>query len=860
MDELNLEEIEKKLNTEFENGQRLVFWYDADGSFFDMVDQLKLGAAEILHLTERNAFRIKLLIEHENPEGQYLIYAPFEKPLVSKNHLEDTLLYSKAFYADKLSLIAADIGLPSRLRGSLETLKAFFAVSGGKMKAAEKRAGIRRTNAFIERANEMDLSSVDQETIPVIAMCVVAKARNTTVDDLIYAVLSYGDIREQKIITEFSENGLVDVFWNLCETRFGYTEAKPSLLKFVISLFAVYTCKDYLTAAPSQWKPFMQDKMKRKVSNISVMLENMMNSMMYRDYFDTISQAASRELDGEAVMRNLPLENILHTASFALIDRILIQWMIARELAEDRNASVSGYSIPEICEERLRLHFGTAFSAEYEILLAGFQLLEAVHYVPAASLSDLIQNYCKEDYKIDMEYRRFISALDRIEDGEPFEQLADLLQNVYITDYLEKIVYQWNVAYEENSLHQAIAEQKDFYQEKVASMREKVVVIVSDGFRYEAARELERMLREDENSEVSMSAMMTSLPSITIIGNAQLLPHEKITLTDEKAPAVLLDGRPTGTTVLKEKILQAANMNSAAISFDAIKALKSKVRDYTAGKEVIYIFHNQIDSIGEALQSENRVFEATNQTIRELFDLVKWLRKNGNVYRFLITADHGYIYTRRKLTATDKLENVAGQGAFTDRRFIISEDKHITDGVYALSLGEMLRNSDHRYIMLAKGMSVFKCGGGMNYVHGGASPQEMIVPCLFIKTQKGIVETEDVKLNLITDVRKVTNLKLKLDFYQEQAVSDVVKAAMYRIRFESDSGEIISNEVLYVADSEEEKPANRIITLSFDIKKKSYDSNRKYYLKVLLERNGSEIMSRQVIMDLPFTEDFGFEF
>ena len=205
------------------------------------------------------------------------------------------------------------------------------------------------------------------------------------------------------------------------------------------------------------------------------------------------------------------------------------------------------------------------------------------------------------------------------------------------------------------------------------------MVIISDGLRYEAGKELERMLREDENSEVSMSAMMTSLPSITIVGNAQLLPHEEITLTDEKTPTVLLDGRPTGTTVLKEKILQAENPKSAAISFDAIKALKSKVRDYTAGKEVIYVFHNQIDTIGEALQSENRVFEATNQTIRELFDLVKWLRKSGNVYRFLITADHGYIYTRKKLAATDKLENLVGKGAFTDRRFIISEDKHVAD-------------------------------------------------------------------------------------------------------------------------------------------------------------------------------------
>ena len=858
MDELNLQEIEKKLNAEFESGQRLVFWYDAEGSFSDTVDTIKLRKAEILHLTERNAFRIKMLIEHENPENPYLIYAPFEKPPVSKNHLEDTLLYSRAFYADKLSLIAADIGLPARLRGSLEALKAFFAVGKVKLNAADKKAGIRRTNAFIERAKELDLSSADQETIYVIAMCVVAKARNTTVDDLIYAVLSYGDIQKQQIITEFFENGLEDVFWNLCESRFGYTEPKPSLLKFVMSLFAIYTCKDYLTTAPNVWKLFMQEGMKGKVSNISVLLENMMNSIVYREGFDAISEVAARELDGMKIMQNMPLENILHTTSFALVDRLLIEWMTERELAEDRNASISGFSIPEICEERLRLHFGSVFSAEYEALLAGFKLLEAAFFVPAVSLHDLIQNYCEKDYKIDTEYRKFISALERIKDGENFEALAELLQNIYVTDYLEKMVYQWNTAYEENAFHRTIEEQRNFYQNKVSPMREKVAVIVSDGLRYEAAKELERMLREDENSEVSMSAMMTALPSITIVGNAQLLPHDEITLTEDKTPAVLLDGHPTGTTILKEKILQTANPNSAAISFDSIKALKSKVRDYTSGKEVIYIFHNQIDTTGEALQSENRVFEATDQAIREIFDMVKWLRKNGNVYRFLITADHGYIYTRRKLSATDKLENLAGQGAFTDRRFIISENRHITDGVYALSLGEALGGSDRRYIMLAKGMSVFKFGGGMNYVHGGASPQEMIVPCLFVKTQRGIVETEDVKLNLITDVRKITNLKLKLDFYQEQAVNDVVKPATYRIRFESDNGEIISNEVLYTADNKDEKPGNRIITLSFDIKKKSYDSGRKYYLKMFLERNGAEAMNRQVIMDLPFTDDFGF--
>ena len=65
MDELNLKEIEKKLNHEFDAGQRLIFWYDSEASFEDCVNQLELGNAQILRLTKRNAFRTKMLLERK---------------------------------------------------------------------------------------------------------------------------------------------------------------------------------------------------------------------------------------------------------------------------------------------------------------------------------------------------------------------------------------------------------------------------------------------------------------------------------------------------------------------------------------------------------------------------------------------------------------------------------------------------------------------------------------------------------------------------------------------------------------------------------------------------------------------------
>lgn len=875
MDELNLQEIEKKLNEQFTAGQRLIFWYDADASFEAEVDRLQLGDVQILHLTKNNAFRTKLLLEHEDTEGQYLVYAPFEKPPVAKNHLEDTLLYSKEFYADRLSLIAAEIGLPSRLRGSLEALKAFFAAGGGKLKASERQAGIRRTNAFMERAREMDLTTANAENLSVIALCVISGARNIATDDLFYSVFSYGDIYAQEVIAEFARNGLDREFWKLCESRFGYQDSNPTLLKFVLSLFAVYTCRENFGLLPKSWEPYVkhslhgqdsartEDGMRRKASSITVLLENMMNNVLYQECFDEISLIASRELQAEAALSRFPREELLHMNSFAVIEDMLISWMIDRELAEDKNAVLSGMSIPDICEDRLRCHFGSGKKAEYAALLSGYRLLHGADFIPKETLPELIASYCERDYWIDTEYRKFIAALDAMEDTAAFEQLADLIQNIYITDYLEKIVYKWNAALEKNGLHATIPEQRKFYRDKVMPVKEKVAVIISDGLRYEAAKELEERLREDENTDVSMSAMLASLPTVTSVGMGRLLPHERMELTDEKVPKVILDGAPSSSTAQREAILKRENENSTAIDYDTVKDMKSKdLKELSVGKEVIYIYHNRIDATGEALRTENSVFDAVEKSVEELFRLVKTLSRSGNIYRFLITADHGFLYTRRKLKPTDKLENMADKAALSDRRFILDAEKKEADGIYALPMADVLGNSDGRYLMLAKGMSVFRCGGGMNYVHGGASPQEMIVPSIFVKTQKGLVGTESVNLNLITDIRKVTNLKLRLDFYQEQPVSDTVKAATYRIRFEADTGEILSNEAIHLADRKGEKPGERIVTLGFDIKRKSYGDDQRYFLKMFRaeEKGDVEVMSRQVIMDLPFTDDYGFGF
>ena len=55
----------------------------------------------------------------------------------------------------------------------------------------------------------------------------------------------------------------------------------------------------------------------------------------------------------------------------------------------------------------------------------------------------------------------------------------------------------------------------------------------------------------------------------------------------------------------------------------------------------------------------------------------------------------------------------------------------------------MLGSDDNKVISYSCSTNVFSIPGnaGLNYVHGGSSPREMLVPVLDIKMDKGAVET-----------------------------------------------------------------------------------------------------------------------
>ena len=337
---------------------------------------------------------------------------------------------------------------------------------------------------------------------------------------------------------------------------------------------------------------------------------------------------------------------------------------------------------------------------------------------------------------------------------------------------------------------------------------------------------------------------------------AALLPHKTLEMTDDFQ--VLVDGILCDNLAGRQQVLQSYNPDSVCVQFDDIKNLKvAELRDVLTKRQIIYVYHNQIDARGDKANTEYEVFQACEEAVQESMDLVHRISVSGNTYHFIVTADHGFIYKRDKLTESDKISGKSADKAFVNRRFIVSKVALENDGIDHMSMGCVLGNEDSKVVSYPVSSNVFKvAGGGANYVHGGSSPQEMLIPVLDVKMERGHIDTRNAGIALISMVQKITRKTTMLDFIQSEPVSDTIKATKYKIFFISDDNEKISNEASIFADSRETDANKRIFRMKFGFKDKKYDKDKRYYLVVVDENTGEEILRHSVIMDLVFGDEF----
>lgn len=840
MVELNLKQIIDRLNAEFTGDTRkLVFWYDDKAEFAEDIESVELENAKVYQLKPDNQFATKRFLEREDTATNYLVYAPFPKPDVRENHLEDTLLYSKRFFADRASLLAVDLGIEEKYKPIIEKHIKFFASK-------------ERTQRFYD----LEVENFNEENILVGLLSAVCKTRTCSFEEVLRVMITEGSLEDNKFLTEMEKYDLLPSFWKFCEQQFGYTDAKPTLEKLIVTMFVTSTARQLGCEVPAGWKSFVS----YKSGNIIAFLDNLMNSVLYSERFDELSKHVSDGLNTMSTFAGMQPEMLTDVETFISADQILVKWLIDRLTAEDTGAMLDRVTIPELCEKRMKMHFGKRTEKTYQLLLSAYHLIIAANYSCPDGFKNVIKQYLAKDYQIDQEYRKFYYSYDQIEDTGAFEGLRTLAENIYTNEYLGKIMPKWNEGIQETGALQEMPLQSDFYNRYLRNAKERTVVIISDAMRYEVGQELWGRMQDDPKCTAKMEAQLSVLPSYTRLGMAALLPHKTLTMTDDFW--VLVDDVLCNDLSGRQTVLQKHQANGVCVQFDDIKGLKkSDLRDIFTGKQVVYVYHNQIDARGDKAATEDEVFVACQEAIAEIMDLIRKISTNANTYRFIITSDHGFIYKRDKLSESDKIGAINDKKAFINRRFIVAQEAVVDEGVQSLPMGLILDNDDTKQVSFPVSSNVFKvAGGGQNFVHGGSSPQEMLVPVLDIKMERGHMETRPAQIALVSIVQKITNLITTMDFIQTDAVSDTVKKTTYKMYFVSEDNEKISNENIYIADSRDADPQRRIFRMRFTFKNKKYDKNKQYYLVVYDDATGIEAFRHPVIMDLAFADDFGFNF
>lgn len=852
---MDLKEVIQSLTELFEKPlkdyekRHIIFWFDKEEGFADLLNDIKLDNVKVHRWTSNNNFYTKYLIEKEDIHNHYLIYITEDVEGVD-NWLMDTILYSKTFFADRLSLIMKDLGIDSTLRGTVKQYHKFF----------DNKERYRKLKAFeIERFTE--------ETLEIAMMSVFCNLRTPTLEEVLRTILmeSLND-NENKYLSQINRFLGEQVFWKYMDHYYGFDQTQPSLKKLFMHL--TITALSHLIDAShlANVKQYIGELGR---TNTLVFIDHWMHHRTDSERYDEWAEQVEKEIRLSEMLQSLPVEEFKKVDLFPLFDKAIILY-IANSLKQQHD-DYEGYK--NLIRLRRAKHFYEANQFVYEAL---YNTVEVVAFakefsmgIPQESMKDMHAKYIRHYYKMDTYYRKFYYAFDRAEQSDLLKELQTMVEHLYTNWYMGELSTHWSSAIQDEIRDrwavEGVLDQREFYKTYVApklNKGERVFVIISDALRYDIGVEITNRLNSETTGSSEIHSMLSVIPSVTKLGMAALLPHRTIELNEKGQ--VIVDGLSSQGLESRMEILHKASQEGIAITYTEFMAMnKTARRERFKGKKLIYIYHNSIDATGDHASSEMYTFNAAEQSIDELYTNVKVIRDDLSGTNILITADHGFIYQRNPLEENDKIEREDISHLEVKRRYMLSNESREIDGLLRIPLKGIIADDQYLTAFVPRSTIRFKMKGqGVNFVHGGASLQEVVVPVVnFRNARRGQAhsrEIEQVEIKLTNTTRKITNSIFNLSFFQTEKVEGKMTARTVVIHMADENDQVISNEEIVIGDKVADKPEDRIFKLQFVLKSLNYDRNKDYYLLIKDLETGIVLEKISFRISLGIVNDFDF--
>lgn len=764
--------IQNVLSEQFDK-HRYIFWYDEDGTMEELVTGMDIEGVEILTL-DHNAFSLKYRIQTgEEPERGFLIYSKEPEPESASNWLLDLQMEGMKFSADIASLYATECNIPMELKSRIvdEHIE-FFKDERNRTKLASivrpRMSGAEINSAMLAVAANTVLATYDQLTYILADECINEKT--DTVDRL-------------------EKYNLLSSYWDMAEQAFGYNKNRH-VKDLVIVLF-----KDELASIIDSGK---------LTNEAHIFMRDWRDSRQYGAMYKQWAEMLEVELGVMQQIQGEPIEKLVRIETFPCVDKIIAKY-IHKEV---KNETITTEKVESIVDDRRnKIFFGVA-KHTINAMLEARRLFEDIEKKMAGlsitSADEGFKFYVNDLYVIDQHYRHFFHEAKLAESTNLVNDIIPKVERTYTNKFLTVLANKWQPIVDAmDKWHiNDVSPQRSFYISHVSHFINKgnrLFVIISDALRFETMKELEQRIAQENRMETCMKpAMLCVQPSYTQLGMAALLPHRVLSY-EKESDEVFADGISTKGTANRTKILQNTVPKSTAIKAEEFLTVCNKdwVKDY----DLVYIYSNTIDKVGDVLATETQVFKATEDEMDKIVRIIKAIR-DANGYNILITADHGYIYQNETLDETDFTDFKAQGGTcyIENRRFVIGSG--LWDGNGAKSWkSEDIGVKAGVDIQICKGINrIRKQGSGSRFVHGGSMPQEIAVPVLHVNVKKK-TDVKSVDVEILGKQSRITQMSQSVKFYQAEEATDKVKGLTLRLGFYTSEGEIISDSVTITFDS-----------------------------------------------------------
>ena len=828
-------------DTERKRTRKIIFWYDSKQEYQDFINELELEDTEIIKY-DNNSFWIRYHIEKEEFNKNIIIYLPFDRKKGIDNDLLDleTANSDLLFNPDSTTMRLKNLGLTEDCRKVINKYDRFF-------------ANKKRETEF----KNFDIEDKNTDNIDLIITSIMLGIKSINLDDILKEIIRFYFVEEKKYEELFKyadEEFILSLFNDTFGTSIKSYEELNDVYKSLVFTYFATSLNDVKKV--SRYSKYL---LKKKSTNVYVFINSLMRDKTTIEYYERISNELVKEFGIDELLSFMEIEDYIDSDAFIDVDKCILKY-----ISEQLFNGIDEYDLyKSYIDTRENKYWYDKLNNEYNLLKSAIGFLKKIkqteNQIKIVDIDKFAKYYADNFSEVDTLYRKVYFYFDNIEDKDIFINLKNKIENIYVNDFMSELSIKWSDMIENMPKYDSnrMILQKDFYKNYIRPFNDKkdrIIVIISDAFRYECAKELNNKLKTIA-SKSDIGYMQGLVPSYTKLGMASLLPNKELSRVKD-SDDILVDGQVSSSVKDRELLLQKENPDSIAVKYDDLYEMtKMEWKKLFSGKKVVYIYHDTVDNAGE--HNENTIFTACDKAINELEKLVRDLHTTFSGINAFITADHGFFYKRGKVESyekTSKITNATKQKT----RYSYSDSFSNEEGILSINL-DYVFGENSGYVNIPKGNIIFaRQGTGINYVHGGILPQEIIVPVIDFKSTRTSDDSKKVGITYSGLSTKITNAITYLEFLQDNNIDENNKPCRYLLHFEDEEGNRISDESTIIENYENTEVKDRFFREKFVFKNMQYDKNKPYFLTIIDEETGIVKDKIKFYIDIAIVNNFDF--